>query len=551
MTTVNQDPIPHPLNIVNWPQAPKTLQDLEQQWLPATRANLHRWLKDATARAQDETARSQIHKYTEAVAAAWQNLEPEADLETGVLPSDSAVHQDAAMKTSLERLAQAHQSLETSKTTQELRWAQAAWEDHLFYQNSWNRRGFTPPNQEKSGAGITSSTQETSSTEQLYWSWKYDMIGWYHMLGLGNRENMPDLVGVDSAHRYSQSIRGTTQIRTKSYRRRHDYLQSKFAAVKRTKPNSEQGAAANVTVTVDESLRNSSEVEGEESEENTAWTLDEAAFVQKKNRIDSKYLDDPKTKTLLPSDHALHHGALETSFDWPTSFDDDEGDDSIAVTAKKRKYVYETEQYQDIKGRTRRRRKKDAEGHHIRSRETCGYRRVGQTMQVESFIHNLNEDGSVHGRNENGIWGGQQGQKSIMEYELEGGAREPDLRYRIQNKFKVVKVKAPWPIVTRYQRHVHASNKLGAGADNDPSGKSSNSDSEADDDPLDQLSDAEAHDCIKSNPNFRHSGNEMGIAASYNTKLAVVGNEDYESDDDGDAFRSSYLEDLPSVGNNT
>ena len=131
MTTANPDPILHPLVIINRLPTPNTLQDLEQHWLPETKATLLGWLNDATARAQEETARHQIHQYTEAAAVAWQKLEPDADLETGVLPSNDAVRQDPAM----EQLF-----LKTPRTFEELRWAQAAWEDHLFFQNPWNRR---------------------------------------------------------------------------------------------------------------------------------------------------------------------------------------------------------------------------------------------------------------------------------------------------------------------------------------------------------------------------------------------------------------------------
>lgn len=57
-----------------------------------------------------------------------------------------------------------------------------------------------------------------------------------------------------------------------------------------------------------------------------------------------------------------------------------------------------------------------------------------------------------------------------------------------------------------------------------------------DDDPLDQLSDAEAADCMKSNPCFSRSRNVMAGGA------AAGGNEDGESDDEGDTFTKSYLE---------
>ncbi|KAF3044458.1 hypothetical protein E8E12_010851 [Didymella heteroderae] len=436
-----------------------------------------RALRFHRARAHDDSARNQIRQLTQNATDEWKKIELDANLETGALPEDSTAHKDSVMEASLTQLSEAHQNLQTSKTAGELRWAQAAWEDFFFYQNVWNRRGFKP------GAG------GNTATEKLYVSWRSHMIGLYESFRIGDRQEAPRLVGFDVAHRYSQPPR--------------------------------EGA-----------LQDHIELEAEKRQESTTWMLDQAAFVREKDRHDSQYLSNPCTKSLLPEDHMLHHGVLETSFDWPTSFDAEEWGDTIAVTAKKRRCVYETDQYLDGKGRTRMRHKRDAEGRHVRFREICGYKRVERTKQVESFIHNLNEDGSVQGRSEHAIWGGQPGRKDIAEYGLEGEHRVSDLRYRPQNKFKVINVKAPWPIVTRYRRHVLASNALA----DDSSGA-----------PLDQLSDDEAADCTKSNTNFSRSGNALAGGKAINAGLAADGNKDNDSDDEGDIFSKSYLEDLRSA----
>jgi len=353
----------------------------------------------------------------------------------------------------------------------------------------------------------------------MYYRWRDSLISRYAHFGLGSRESIPKRVGPDIAHRYSQPPRGTIPLKQESFRLRHERLEQKFPGRGRRFGRSSED--------IGKQYPSSNARSGADA----GWELDHAAFSLKKDTTDRVYMDSSETRRLLPKEHVLHHGVLESSFDWPTSFDAEEWGDFIAVTASRRVYVYDEEDYISSDGQNKRRYKRDEQNRLIRSIEVCGYKKVRQKKKMTVFVHDLNADGSIKGRVGMQCIGKE---KTVLVDEHINDPLlhhpEPNIRFRSRNEFKVVVVKAPpdWLKATRFQRHEQA--------EKGPNGEEC----------VDELSDTEAPGCIKFNVNFCRYGNVNAQFGTFGAEPGLAGTErvgsDDDSDDEDDPFTRSYLE---------
>ncbi|KAH6632944.1 hypothetical protein C7974DRAFT_423395 [Boeremia exigua] len=514
-------PLRNPTNQKEWPSEPASLEELEQQWIPATRRALLTWLQEARNRATQNSDLDKIKPCKQALDAEWSNWVKEADLETGTMKGGTVAATDceAAMLRLQREYQKVHSDLSTDHKHDEYRYAQIAWEDFLYFQNEWNRRYLEVNKIYYETRQEAASAKRADPILYFYQLWRDHLWELYTKFGLGNRNSSPKSVTPDVAHRYSQPPRGTTSTKLKAYRIRSEQLKLKFP-----------GADSRI-VDLDKLLTTNIQ----RNPRATEWIIDQDIFTLEQEEKDRSYLQSPTTKALLPTGHDLHHGVLETSFDWPTSFDADEWGNVIAVTANKRDYVYEEEEYQTENGKTDRRYKKDGQGRPIRLTETCGYIKEKHKKESEVFIHDLNEDGSVVGRDRGGVWVGRFGTATEIYYKhvLKNRKKIPDIRYRSKFQFKIVKTKSKWKRVTRYQRHLQSANgRL------DTNGNTL----------VDQLSDDEAVDCIKSNLNFCRSGNVQSDSDPQKARPVVIDNGSHSSDDDSsgesdeDLFAISYRE---------
>ncbi|KAF9700518.1 hypothetical protein EKO04_001693 [Ascochyta lentis] len=569
--TGDREPMLHnPTDPANWPSDPATLEELETQWIPETRTALLKWLQDAKIRATQSVDKERLETYKQALTKEWVQWEPRTDPETGDFASERLMEAyEAASGPKMDVLDAEHKRLHTWHKHMEYRYAQAAWEDFLYFQNVWNRRTLArdeefdgtmgealkskreAPGVKNKGKTARTTLQEYSDEEPLKTlqdNWRIHVVSLYSKFELGSRKLMPKKIGPEIAHRYSQPLRGTTPLKLSIYKYRHDRLEHQFP---RYKEKGGDYSQEDVRMTEDQMKRAMSKertllTDGKMIE--IAWTLDQEAFAREKARRDRTYSNCPRTKYLLHKNHVLHHGVLEKSFDWPTSFDADNWGNIIAVTASKREYVYEEEEYLDEHGLQRKRHTKDEKGSLIRATEICGYKKTKGTKLVEAFIHDLNEDGSVKGRKADGSWIGRTGKINELSYDhvLINDEKVPDLRYRSKNVFRTIKIESKWPRITRYQRHL-SSTRVNPSTHGDAL--------------VDQLSDNEAEDCTKGNLNFSRSGNinarqsgeavgnpqgNLSGASGTGPDLPVDDSEfsesdDEESDDEGDLFTQSYL----------
>lgn len=530
----------------SWPEEPTDLNELETHWIPTTKHALLAWLQETRDRARQASDAQRIKPCRYSFDAQWETWRRHADLETGILPEVERAAYHGALKPLSEDLKKVHEDLHTWHKHIEFLYAQAAWEDFLYFQNEWNRRGFvsdkdyseTAAEAEaaryeklRKGTGRDVSAAEymvcpnLSPVADVYYKWRDSLISRYAHFGLGSRESIPKRVGPDIAHRYSQPARGTVSLKQEGFRLRHERLKQKFPGRGRRFGKSSPDIAT--AKDVDKQYPTSNERSGAD----VGWTLDHAAFSLKKDTTDRAYMDSSETRRLLPKDHVLHHGVLESSFDWPTSFDAEDWGNFIAVTASRRMYVYDEEDYISSDGQKKRRFKRDEQNRLIRSTEACGYMKVRQEKEKTIFVHDLNADGSVKGRVGN-QWIGRDKTVLVDEYINDPlfDHPEPNIRYRSRNEFKIVVIKAPpdWRKATRYQRHEQADKGLSS------------------EDCVDQLSDTEAPDCVNFNVNFCRSGNVNGQSGTSEAEAGLAEDElvdtDDDSDDEDDPFTRSYLE---------
>ncbi|KAG9184913.1 hypothetical protein G6011_11743 [Alternaria panax] len=510
--------------------------------------------------------------------------------------------QRAAMKTVVEeerlRRANVHKQHETWRKYVEHRYAQASYEDFLYYQNVWNRRNYVPSKvytEGKKGATIRRAFKQAmrpkdveaesdgdvvakgkgkapppkgnktygygmsrdpiiGTTNQnkmdmmstnwyhepffgLYYTWLDHLIALYTDARLGYRKRIPDVIAPEDAHRYTQPPRGTVPQTPLHNANRHWHLEERFP--RRTRVQIDVGE-------VEEVYRSKAERRGDVRLERTgemkgiSWRIDEGVYEKIKSEEEAKsgFSTNPRTLGLLPKEHKTHHGSRETSFYWPTSFDDPAWGGGVAVTAVKREYAFEevSDKEGDL-GKLKKRKtdvcyKLDENGERIKKIDNRPrFKRVGYTQEGRVFQHDMSADGThVAGRDRNDRWTGSFVDGNIFKdrWELDEDESRIPLppRYVSQTKYATAIVQFSNVRNTRPGRHTSKGI-------------------------TDQLSDDEDEGCVDSNENFAWSGNmnpdSLGDPWASSDKRGDEegadrpgdGDED-ESDGDGDVFAESY-----------
>ncbi|EFQ90085.1 hypothetical protein CFE70_000270 [Pyrenophora teres f. teres 0-1] len=617
MAPLNDKTLPmNPTRKENWLDEPKNERQF-QKWLSETREMLLQWLREAEARARDMEISAQIEENKSQSETVWEQYKGHVDVQTGDIYDKTAQKAMQYAMGNQEKLREKlHKRLGTYHRFIEYRTAQATWEDFLYYQNVWNRRSpwakqvyhETPadrPRKEHSRAsraalraasknerdpfgpvgGDTPATPLGTSIKKkhaahllfgtpgyrrisrrddaphadaayfgAYYEWRERMSKTYEKFKLGYRKRIPAVVGPEDAHRYSQPTRGTTPSELLRYRRRHRHLEERFPREKRRKIDPTE---------VEEGYRSKEDrakdlvLKGQGKMEAIVLTLDEETCNTKRKEKDSKYMQNPGTQRLLPKDHVLHHGCLETSFDWPTSFSSPDMIERTMITKMKRAYVYEETGDTELNGGSLLKRrspiqyKLDEQGQRIKriDREPR-YQVSFLRKRGQVFIHDMHPDGSVVGRDRNGKWfgHGEEGDIEELNFDLEGqGERIAEAnRYLTRNIFTTSLRRARETPPTRSEVH-HARNITN------------------------QLSDAEDENCVNGNPNWLRSanlnpdqlgninGSETG-SETVNLNTGQLGNinssetgrettnggsdsdDTEDSDDEGDCFAESYRE---------
>ena len=552
--------VPNPLRPENWPANPTTEAEFER-WMTETRNALHAWLDDAKHRLHDdEAAAKAIRESDSSTEALWARYEPSTDLETGTIHNRTdlrAMH--AAMKADSVRRKEVHDKYEGWHWHVVRKFATMAWEDFLYYQNVWNRRYFDAnaryyetkmerteaEKQEKKEKAKLKSKHGPVLTQDDFWSlfnaWLANVIELYTRFQLAYRKRMAATIGPAEAHRYSQPSRGTTSEKLPMSQARHEHLEVRFPRQKRKRGKDTAGD----NLTPEERYPPRSEIDEDKRREQLgqmepiAWQLDGEAVQREKTRIESdgkykKAQNYQATMDLLPAGHVLHHGSLETSFDWPTSFDGEDGGTQIGLTMNKKEYIYEGDE--DVEGMDPKdlEKRRDATGKVRKVEPKPRYKKipVGKPQLVDEFEHDLNDDGTVVGRDRwTGEWPGRTVKKRVQEMDFESIGRNKRTtlpsRFLMRRRFQVRLIELRALEGTR-RGIIEEKNKM------------------------DEISDDEQDDCTKNNMNYPWSGNanphQVGDWSDSREDGGAAGtgipgdDDDEESDDDGDLFKQSYEE---------
>ncbi|KAH6881333.1 hypothetical protein BKA58DRAFT_305346 [Alternaria rosae] len=384
------DGIINPTLIENWPPEPVTEAHFEE-WLTKTREALLAWLTQSALVDQDATTKENINKHYKKAKQTWEDLiAPMAFDERGDAinkeDKDLIVKKRTPAKAASTRV---HKPAQTWRKFIEHRYAQASWEDYLYYQNVWNRRHleankyYVETAAEKLAVAARKEPRKAATTDnddsedkvlpfkadglnegnprngtpgQLeikamsddregafyhpYMAWRNHMIRLYKTFKLAYRKRAPAIIEPDVAHRYSQPPRGTMPQHLSRFRRRHKHLEERFPRRRRQMVDVRE---VEEDYCPDIKRQKDNELERKGEMVSITWRINEDAYQRKKTATDtnSGFSNNPLTLELLPQVHITHHGSTETSFNWPTSFDSPAWGTTRSVTLIRRDYHYE------------------------------------------------------------------------------------------------------------------------------------------------------------------------------------------------------------------
>ncbi|KAI4606384.1 hypothetical protein J4E80_010136 [Alternaria sp. BMP 0032] len=587
----------NPTLVENWPPEPVTDAQF-QEWLTKTREALLAWLTQSTLAAQDATTREAINKHNKTSKQKWEDL---------IAPIAFDERGDAIAKKDKELLVKKRTPAKAASTKAhgphqmwrkfiEHRYAQASWEDFLYYQNVWNRRFLSPdkdyaetdaeklaikamkkhrkaanadnddsedevlplkangPDKRKPSNGTPGqlvikamSNDRESAFYEPYMAWRNHMIRLYKRFRLAYRKRAPAVIEPDVAHRYSQPPRGTTPQQLRRFKRRYKHLEERFPRRRRQVIDLNE---------VEEEYR--PEVKRQKDKElqrkggmmDITWRINKTAYQRKQTKTDkdSGFSDNPLTLALLPADHVPHHGSTETSFNWPTSFDSPNWGTTKSVTLIQRDFQYEKVADKDpddndnndndnAAGQPNRKPtpyKTDASGHRIKKLDpTPRYQKEYRVEQENIFIHDRLPNNEVAGRDRHGKWIGRFEMSDVRnEYLAEDSAGN--------------RILLPPRYMTRNKFKTRLEDMGGV--------RMTRSRRHVDRGIMEEISGDEDEGWVASNANFPRSGNVnpdlLGNPWASNLDSDGEGegvgypgdSDDDDSDDDGDLFAESYRE---------
>jgi hypothetical protein len=582
----------------NWPPEPSTSEEF-QAWLRLTKAALQKWLTEAAAAAQDTSTANTIRDYTTEADRRWEPFERQTDVETGEIYDEI---QRAVMETAAEaeeqRRADLHQQHETWRKFAEYRYAQAAWEDFLYFQNVWNRRNYEPLKiysetasgrrgarirrafeqvmrpegkesasdgdvMSKAKAGRKKTTREyglerapilgTPDQDRMdrthdnwsnepffgvYSRWLYHMIGLYTAARLGYRKRVPHVVAPEDAHRYTQPPRGTTPQALRSYVNHGLHLEERFPRKRRVQIDVNE---------IEEQYRGNTErardidLDGADGMKPICWKINEEAYenLRVDTEVKSGFSTNPRTLRLLPKDHKIHHGSRETTFYWPTSFDSPEWGGDVAVTAVRRGYAYE--EISDPKDDPSRSKKKRGKSRGYKVDEEGEYiRKVEDRPRHKRERRTQQGMEFEHDMLGTGVAGRDQNDRWIGSYVHGNVSKE---RWKLDDDDNRIPLPPQYVLQNKFATFIAKGSNI---RDTRPERHNNLR-------ITDQLSDNEDDSCVDANENFPWSGNmnpeQLGDPwASSDESGDEEGadhpgdSDDDESDDDGDLFLISYRE---------
>ncbi|OAL53756.1 hypothetical protein IQ07DRAFT_503141 [Pyrenochaeta sp. DS3sAY3a] len=434
---------------------PKDKVEFEEEWMRKMKKELLSWLKSAKNRARDKNVASELEKFTRNCDSSWKKYEPLCDIQTGKIydPVKQKELQTLVEKEQEDR-SQIYAKHEVYFKELDFMLAQSAWEDFLYYQNAWNRRfGKNPATKDlydvtdaemkekdemravaqqlgkvegqtrrdpRKAPPYGRVLEEGDQFEKHYAVWRNHIISVFRKFKLGYRQETPNRVGPQTAHRYSQTVRNSSRMTTPDYLKRKTHLNDRFPPQRRipfipgnveeihtdpwftdilkyAKPNQLVPNDAQPDVKRFQALRESYERK------------------QSKSSIAS----------LRENGHVLHHGFTESSWDWPTSYESRDWGNEFAIVGVKRTPVFQEEENQEEENApastsTQVRYKLDQNKNPIPKVDTQKRYKMKSTSKPSQVFHlQTNNDGTVAGRDRRLRWRGTLGDGVVFVEDFE------------------------------------------------------------------------------------------------------------------------------------
>ena len=594
----------NPTLAANWPPEPVTEAHF-QAWLAKTREALLNWLTQSRLAAEDKETEEEIREHTNGAERRWQELTaPIAFDERGdaIGKEDKALiikHKTDEKKKSTTK----HNENQTWRKFIEYRYAQACWEDYLYYQNVWNRRYYVEnadypetyaekeamqarakfgrrakagdddaeddalplnllgkPANERDEADPEEGTpgqldmgrmkgDRENTFYKPYMAWRDHMIRLYKRFKLAYRKRAPAVIEPDVAHRYSQPPRGTTPQQLPRFKRRYKHAEERFPRRRRQVVDVNE---------VEEKYRpefqrqKDKELERKGRMMDITWSINKNAYRLKKTATDEKsgFSTNPLTLALLPADHVPHHGSTETSFNWPTSFDSPNWGITRSVTLIQRDFQYERVEDSNVEDDDNNNNNdNNAAGQPNRKptpykTDASGTRikKLDTTPRYQKEYRVEQENIFIHDRLPNGeVDGRDRHGKWIGRLEMSDVRNEYPAEDSAGNRIL---------LPPRYM----SRNKFKTRLEDMGSVRMTRSQRHVDRGIMEEISDDEDEGCVNSNTNFSRLGNLnpdlLGNpwASNFDSDGEGEGvghpgdSDDDDSDDDGDLFAQSYRE---------
>jgi hypothetical protein len=361
----------NPNNASNWPAQPTTEAEMNA-WIQTTRKALLEWLTHTGNAAKSSKTKAILEKKKADIKldTTWTDTWlPETDYDTGeIYDTNKQKKMTKQMRAKMASLRNLHSAKDTYESDQDFKYAQASWEDFLYYQNEWNRRRHSKhfkhydPSETKAEylekARAIEKQKNINKRSEHYVNWRDNMIYLMNLYRIGDRNRAPEPLKPDNLHQYSSSVRELYRDPVKTSEREKHRDKERKSYLRKAFPRRD-------------------------------FKIDDSAFERECQKTNSKtngFFDDPKTK--LSKNHKYHHGATERSDDHPTSFEEKAWGWTI-----KGLYSYVHDKIDQLTMQK------------IVDPRTQYQKRTEHTT-VPGFLLELNSNGEVRGRDRDGVWYG-------------------------------------------------------------------------------------------------------------------------------------------------
>ena len=207
-----------PFNKMVQMELPATAAQMEA-WMGETRAHLLEYLTWCYHRSHVTSKRIAIERARKSEGDEWDRWVGLADVQTG------EIYEDAQRTQMMSAMSVHHNVLMGLYEGDSYGDAQEFWEDFLYYQNPWNRRGTGADDEVYKGLTPPQLIQMMrKSAARPFQLWRLCLVSLYDFFRIGCREDVKGLVDAAHVHRYPEPVVRAQE----SNERRRQHLEEKF-----------------------------------------------------------------------------------------------------------------------------------------------------------------------------------------------------------------------------------------------------------------------------------------------------------------------------------